>query len=629
MLKIRIAPLSIRLKWWLPVVWFWVEEYNWQDFFTFVEYVKKLRKAQPSIIYDFNLRKNITETTDVNWMVNWLKKLFESKSEEYDSLEVIATIEEEKDYDSIENVVDLDISSLKEDFSSLYWPFINWDKYQLRRHQLEAIEFFRQKKRVYLAYEPWTWKSLTYYWASIFDNYYNWTKNILVVSPAKYNAHVNLHQEFLSYQWDRELNICFILWSPKHREKLFKEFEENMNRPWPNIMLISYETLRLEPTLDKVRSYWFDLIICDEAKALINWNSKQSAAIRKLVEENPNSWLIMWEWTPMRWFADDLWNPLDLLQPGKWWSYYQFRSEYCYTKTVTFWKNSSIIVTWVKNTWKLHKRVWQIMLTKKLNELKDIPPVQFTKISVWLTKPHSKLLERISDDFINWYREFKNSKRAWTMLEKDEEQMKRMQVLRLYQASTVPSAIDKSFDESNIEWLKVLSEYVEDVILWRWKKVVIFTHFRESAFMIERAIKRLKIFKKEKYSLVNYLWKNKLEMKTKFQEDNDCKVFISTTASWWEAITLTAADSVIFYELPLTWSETFQAIRRVQRIWQEAKKINVVSIIPEWTILEWIEKRIEKKKISLEKIIDWKEDFIDRWFSNWYDDILWWFNEWQ
>jgi len=37
------------------------------------------------------------------------------------------------------------------------------------------------------------------------------------------------------------------------------------------------------------------------------------------------------------------------------------------------------------------------------------------------------------------------------MLERDEEQMKRMQVLRLYQASTVPTRLDESFDEKDIE----------------------------------------------------------------------------------------------------------------------------------------------------------------------------------
>jgi len=49
--------------------------------------------------------------------------------------------------------------------------------------------------------------------------------------------------------------------------------------------------------------------------------------------------------------------------------------------------------------------------------------------------------------------------------------------------------------------------------------------------MIERAIKELKVFKKENYSLVNYILNDKLEMKNKFQEDENCKVFISTVSS--------------------------------------------------------------------------------------------------
>ena len=623
MLRIVISTLNVKLKRWLPVVWFWAEDYDWQDFYKFVEYVKRFRQAQKEIIYDFDLRKNLVETNNPKLMIDELKKLFDSKKWDYDDLIVDAYYEKfvppkEKDF---WEQIELDITEIKKEFEPLYWTFIN-EKYQLREHQYEAVEFFKQKRRIYLAYEPWTWKSLSYYSSIIYDNYYNWTKNILVLSPAKYNAHVNLYEEFNSYFWERDVNLEFYQWWAKERQRILDEFEENKNKPWINIIIISYETLRLKATIEKFEELAFDLIICDEAKALINWSSKQSTAVREIIENNPGCWIIMWEWTPMRWFADDLWNPLDILQPNDWWSYWTFRSRYCFTKTVNFWNTSTVMVTWVKNTWELHKRVKNVMLTKKLNELKDIPPVQFTRISVWLTPKHKKLLWKIQEDFIEWYREFTHSNRKASMLERDEEQMKRMQVLRLYQASTVPTRLDESFDEKDIEWLRILAEYVDEVILQRWKKVVIFTHFRESAFMIERAIKELKVFKKENYSLVNYILNDKLEMKNKFQEDENCKVFISTVSSWWEAITLTSADSVIFYELPMTWSAQFQAIRRVQRIWQEAKKINVISIIPEWTILEWIEKRLDKKRASLEKIIDWKEDFKDEDFVDWMDDIL-------
>lgn len=623
MIKVVISLLNLKAWHNLPVVWFWAEEYDWKDFSTFIDYVRKLRAAEPKIIYDFNLKKNYVETEVPDKMIDYLKKLFESKAEMFSWVEVI--IRDEYSGQKLEeNLVVIDTNDIEKDFESLYWAMINKD-YQLRKHQYEALEFFRERRRVYLAYEPWTWKSLIYFSALTYDSYFNWTKNVLVISPAKYNAHVNLFKEFESYQWERKTNVTFLYWN---KSAAFEEFEENYKKSWVNVMLTSYETLRVQNTFEQIMKYKFDLIICDEAKALISWSSAQSECVREIIETNWNCWVIFWEWTPIRWFADDLWNPLDLLQPKKWWNFYVFRDKYCFTKTVNFWKFPTIVVTWVKNTEELHKRVWEVMLTKKLNELSDIPDVQFTKISVWLSNKHKKLLSRIQEDFIEWYKEFKKNKWAWTRLEKDEEQLKRVQIMKLYQASTMPINLDETFDPNDIEWLTVLKEYIDEVVLQRWKKVVIFTYFRKSAEMIEEAIKELKTFKKNKYSLVNYLWWNKLEMKTKFQEDENCKIFISTIWSWWEAITLTAADSVLFYEKPLTWAETFQAIRRVQRIWQKANKVNVVSIVPEWTILEWIEKRLEKKRKSLEKIIDWKEDFIEEDIVNWLDEIINWIDNW-
>jgi len=43
--------------------------------------------------------------------------------------------------------------------------------------------------------------------------------------------------------------------------------------------LISYETLRVKSTSEILKKYNFDVIICDEAKALINNNSKQAEII--------------------------------------------------------------------------------------------------------------------------------------------------------------------------------------------------------------------------------------------------------------------------------------------------------------------------------------------------------------
>jgi len=59
-------------------------------------------------------------------------------------------------------------------------------------------------------------------------------------------------------------------------------------------------------------------------------------------------------------------------------------------------------------------------------------------------------MERVQDDFLDWYSDFK-SKSSATRLSRDEESFKRVQILKLYQVATNPQRLDEEFNDKDIE----------------------------------------------------------------------------------------------------------------------------------------------------------------------------------
>jgi SWI/SNF-related matrix-associated actin-dependent regulator 1 of chromatin subfamily A len=89
----------------------------------------------------------------------------------------------------------------------------------------------------------------------------------------------------------------------------------------------------------------------------------------------------------------------------------------------------------------------------------------------------------------------------------------------------------------------------------------------------------------------------------KFQKDKKIKLFIGNIKAAGIGITLTAASSVAFLELPWTPGELVQAIDRTHRIGQK-KLVNVYFLIAANTVLQKIAKLLDKKRKVLNSILD-------------------------
>jgi SWI/SNF-related matrix-associated actin-dependent regulator 1 of chromatin subfamily A len=95
-------------------------------------------------------------------------------------------------------------------------------------------------------------------------------------------------------------------------------------------------------------------------------------------------------------------------------------------------------------------------------------------------------------------------------------------------------------------------------------------------------------------------------LEQKFQNDPSVQLFVGQVIAAGVALTLTAASSVAFVELPWTTADLDQAADRCHRIGQK-DVVSVYFLIAKDTVEEKIMRYLDKKRTVVRKLLDGKE----------------------
>jgi len=147
--------------------------------------------------------------------------------------------------------------------------------------------------------------------------------------------------------------------------------------------------------------------------------------------------------------------------------------------------------------------------------------------------------------------------------------------------------------------LDTLKETVDDLVLEAGKKVVIFARFIPEIDAISDILTKLGI----KHHTLTGKTNNRDEIIEDFQTNPDTKVFVSQIATGGLGITLTAADTAIFYSLDFSLTNYEQARARVHRIGQD-KKVTYIHIVAKDTIDEEVVHRLSSKQDIAKMVVD-------------------------
>ena len=281
-------------------------------------------------------------------------------------------------------------------------------------------------------------------------------------------------------------------------------------------------------------------------------------------------------------------NPLDLYTQCEFldpWlldftSYYAFRNRYAEMKTMHLRGRSIQVVSEFKNLGELSETVKTFSYRVLKEDCLDLPPKNFIKRHITLTPAQKKVYEQMKKAAMAVL----NGKVTTTMTVLT-------QLMRLHQITCGHfTADDGSVQEVESNRLKELMSILEET---EGKAIIWANYQRDVAQIIEHIEKKY-----GEGSIVDYYGLTPQEDRQdnirKFQNDSNCRFLIGTPQTGGYGITLTQANTVIYYSNGYDLEKRLQSEDRAHRIGQK-KTVTYVDLLCEDTVDEKIVKALKNK----------------------------------
>ena len=281
-------------------------------------------------------------------------------------------------------------------------------------------------------------------------------------------------------------------------------------------------------------------------------------------------------------------NPLDLYTQCEFldpWlldftSYYAFRNRYAEMKTMHLRGRSIQVVSEFKNLGELSETVKNFSYRVLKEDCLDLPPKNFIKRHITLTPAQKKVYEQMKKAAMAVL----NGKVTTTMTVLT-------QLMRLHQITCGHfTADDGSIQEVESNRLNELMSILEET---EGKAIIWANYQRDVAQIIEHIEKKY-----GKGSIVDYYGLTPQEDRQdnirKFQNNSKCRFLIGTPQTGGYGITLTQANTVIYYSNGYDLEKRLQSEDRAHRIGQK-KTVTYVDLICEDTVDEKIVKALRDK----------------------------------
>jgi SNF2 family DNA or RNA helicase len=296
-------------------------------------------------------------------------------------------------------------------------------------------------------------------------------------------------------------------------------------------------------------------------------------------------------------------NPLDLYTQCEFldpWlldfaSYYAFRNRYAEMKTMHLRGRSIQVVDKFQNLGELSDVVKQFSYRVLKEDCLDLPPKVFIKRHIALTVDQKRVYEQMKKQAIAHL----NGKVTTTMTVLT-------QLMRLHQITCgYVTADDGTTQQVESNRLNELMSILEDTD----GKVIIWANYQLSVGEIIQKI--IKVYGPDSY--VHYYGltpqEDRQDFIRKFQNDPKCRFIIGTPQTGGYGITLTEANTVVYYSNGYDLEKRLQSEDRAHRIGQK-KTVTYIDLIAEDTIDEKIVEALRKKiniasEVMGEELRDW------------------------
>jgi len=276
-------------------------------------------------------------------------------------------------------------------------------------------------------------------------------------------------------------------------------------------------------------------------------------------------------------------------------SYYSFRTRYAIMKTAYISGRSIQLVSGFKHLDELAEKLKPFSYRVLKEDCLDLPPKIYMKRNIELSTEQKKV-----------YKEMKEQALAHLHGKQITTMTALTQLMRLHQITCGHFAAD---DGTTQEIKNHRLEELMDVLDEVEGKIIIWAHYQ---YDIKKIIKEIKKVHGPR-SVVDYYGLTPQDQRDKnreaFQNDSKVRYLVGTPQTGGYGITLTAANTVIYYSNGYDLEKRLQSEDRAHRIGQH-KPVTYVDILAEDTVDEKIVKALRKKiniasEVMGEELRDW------------------------
>lgn len=353
------------------------------------------------------------------------------------------------------------------------------------------------------------------------------------------------------------------------------------------VAVVNYESCwRMEKEIAEWKP---DMIICDESSKIKNPQAKQSKALHRLGKTSKHN--IILTGTPVTN------NPMDFFSQYKFLdenvfgsSYYSFRARYAVMGGY-----GNYQVMGYKNLQELTEKAHNIAFRITKKEALDLPEQVDMVRTIDLEPSARAIYDRVE-------------KESYAELEHGEIITSNIltKLLRFSQITGgfVKDDFNEFVEQVSEAKMDALKEIVEECVD-AGKKLVVFARFIPEIDEITRMLKRFGV----KYSMIRGDVKDRANEVDKFQNDPEVKVFVGQLQTTGMGLTLTAADTAVFYSLSYNFADYEQAKARIHRIGQK-NNCTYIHLIAKKTIDEKVMEALKNKKNIADLVVDnWRSLF--------------------
>ncbi len=356
-----------------------------------------------------------------------------------------------------------------------------------------------------------------------------------------------------------------------------------------DIFIINYDILfEWNPTLLQIDP---SIIVADEVHYIKSTSARRTIALRgsksDLKKKRPavrglakGRRFIALTGTPVINRPIELYNAISLIDPKLFRSGWAFKQRFC----GAFHNGFGWDFNGASNTDELHRILTQggpMLRRRKVDVLSDLPNKIHSFIPLQLTSSKNQEYQVAKNSFFKYLKE----KKGIEAVDKASQAETLVKIEELKQI-----AVQGKLNQA-IQW-------IQDFLNDSDGKLVVFCTHTDPLDQLMQEFSSLAV-KVDGQSSQN----SRSEAINRFQNDLQCRLFVGNIRAAGVGLTLTAASSVAFLELPWTPGELVQAEDRCHRIGQK-KTVNIYYLLAVSTIEKDIANLLDKKRNIVEQVTD-------------------------